>query len=121
MNVLLLTPKWTERPMDDPRNEPLCCVRARPDGNLDFLLSMPHPPPGSLRPRVVIACPCHIGSMEGAQGGMKMWGLSKIGESVWKLEPSIVSTDILFMNKDGVPEPLHAYVVLCDVPVTFGT
>jgi hypothetical protein len=103
--VLLLTPKWSESPMDDKRREPLCFASKTLDGKWSVLLTLPSDQP---YPHMV-SFPAVNGPMDGKRVGdsyvMKHWGLIKIGPRTWQVNPSIQQ-----------PGLVHAYLVLCDVP-----
>lgn len=112
--ILHLTPSWSERPMDDPRGEIVACVRRSYDGTLSATLSLPNGRGG----RMPLGFPVRVGSHEGAmheRGGMVAWGLRRLGPGVWAVAPSIHEPSVL-VQVGGRAVPLHAYVVLCDVP-----
>jgi len=108
--ILLLTPRWTETPMVDPRKEPLCVVRPDLQGSWSLMLLFPQKD----GPPFAIQCPVKGGEPDGEpvkRGDtvigyrMRRWGLRRLGPGVWELSPSI--------HEKGL---VHAYVVLCDVP-----
>jgi hypothetical protein len=99
--VLMLTPKWSETIMVDPRPEPLCCVRPDPAGGHSAVLRVTRRDGRT----ETLGFPVRVGTPVGEGAAMKSWGLSRLGPGVWAVSPSI--------HQPGL---LHAYVVLCDVP-----
>jgi hypothetical protein len=108
VNVLHLTPKWSETIMVDPRREPLCCVR-RDGGGLGATLSLPAaglPHPITLGLRCRVGDPDATFDAAGRCLTIREWGLRRLGPGTWQVIPSIVEPSY----------GLHAYVVLCEVP-----
>jgi len=109
--IQLLTPRWSARPFEAPCAEgPLCIVTHNFAGGglLDLVITIPTQRAGGIPYRHLFGVPVRVGAMEGEMyqdGGMKHWGLRKLGPGVWALDPSI--------HQPGV---LHAYVVLQGVP-----
>jgi hypothetical protein len=103
--VLHLTPKWSEHIMVDPRTEHLCKVTQAENGSLNMTLRL-----DTDRGQIPIGIDVRIGDPDGdfdPQGrclAIRRWGLRRLGAGTWQLVPSVVHG------------PVHAYVVLTEVP-----
>lgn len=109
--ILHVWPRFTPQPFDDPRDELLWGWNPNANGG-EVVLRLGRYP---------IHFAARIGDpvMEKATATasliiipgppppprMKAWGLTKLGDSVWAVAPSI-----------HLPGAFHGYVVLCDVP-----
>lgn len=106
-DVILLTPRWSSDILADPRNIEELLFEFEAVG-ADWLLTLPVE-------GQIYSLPVREGEPEGTivdiGPGIKGWatldcyGLSKLGPGVWRVTPSLY-----------VPDELHAYLVLCDVP-----
>lgn len=106
MAVIMLTPRWSETIMVDPREEHLCVVRPN-IGSDDISMTLRV----QFADRAIpLGVPCRVGDPDGAftpEGeclSIRKWGLRRLGPGTWLLGPSVVQGQ------------LHAFVVLCDVP-----
>lgn len=120
-HVLLLTPRWSEIVFVDPGTEDLCFVRkellhqrilldeggqfkAGDDAELRLYLRL------TIMERLLtFSIPVKKGAYElHGDGSMKTFGMRRLGPGTWLVEPSV--------NMPDAPEPIHIYLVLCEVP-----
>lgn len=101
----LLTPKWSENALRDPRREDVCSAQFEEgewmltvrvgEGVYIFAIRDGEPDGDTI----------DVAPGVKAWSNMRAYGVKKLGPGVWQLQPSLF-----------VPGELHAFLVLCDVP-----
>lgn len=107
--VLHLTPEWSDFVHVDPKDEPLCNVRPKDDDQgqpvWEVLIRAHDEQRGVFFFSFPVQPVIEDEFEQNPDGSMRLFGIRKIGPRTWKVIPSV-----------NMPQIVHAFVVLCNVP-----